>query len=488
MLQLNKISNYKLAKKYSEDGFSKTSISKILKIDRRTVRKYLQFSDNDFFYRLKQSESRKKKLDEYRTEIVNKINSEPELSACSIFKWLTFKYSAKLVISEKSVFNYIKSIRDEFKIYKKAKEQTLINKIISGILNKTELYEILKESINIDDIDVIYENLTRKTIAYKKRAIIIILFLIGKKSRAIANYINIEKKTADNYIEKYNQIGLTELFDLSTSIIKKTDNSMYKEEFFKILHSPPSHFGLNRTSWKLDDLKKTMKDKGFSISIPLIRKILKNDGYSMKKARKVLTSTDPDYQEKLKKITKILSNLQSNEKFFSIDEYGPFSIRIQGGLSYTKKDEIKSYPQFQKSKGSLIITAALELSTNQLIHFYSTKKNTNEMLKLLNIIIEKYQSENSIYLSWDAASWHISKKLNEKVEEINKNVEQNIIKSPKVFLCPLPACAQFLNVIESVFSGMAKAIIHNSDYQSKEECQVAIDRYFLERNNNFIQK
>jgi len=50
---------------------------------------------------------------------------------------------------------------------------------------------------------------------------------------------------------------------------------------------------------------------------------------------------------------------------------------------------------------------------------------------------------------------------------------------------PLPSCAQFLNVIESVFSGMAKAIIHNSDYQSVEECCAAIDRYFLERNDHF---
>lgn len=152
-----------------------------------------------------------------------------------------------------------------------------------------------------------------------------------------------------------------------------------------------------------------------------------------------------------------------------------------------KKDEQKSFPQWQITKGSLIVTAALELSTNQIIYFYSLKKNTNEMIKLLDILIEKYQFEKSIYLSWDAASWHISKRLNEKVEEINMHVDQNIISLPKVYLCPLPACAQFLNVIESVFSGMAKAIIHNSDYQSIEECQVAVDRYFLDRNNFFTQ-
>ena len=45
--------------------------------------------------------------------------------------------------------------------------------------------------------------------------------------------------------------------------------------------------------------------------------------------------------------------------------------------------------------------------------------------------------------------------------------------------------SQFLNVIESVFSGMARAIIHNSDYQSVEEAMQAIDRYFEERNEAF---
>jgi len=47
--------------------------------------------------------------------------------------------------------------------------------------------------------------------------------------------------------------------------------------------------------------------------------------------------------------------------------------------------------------------------------------------------------------------------------------------------------SQYLNVIESVFSGMAKAVIHNSDYQSVEEAMAAIDRHFLERNGYFAK-
>ena len=60
-------------------------------------------------------------------------------------------------------------------------------------------------------------------------------------------------------------------------------------------------------------------------------------------------------------------------------------------------------------------------------------------------------------------------------------------KTPMVELAPLPSSAQFLNVIESIFSGLAKAIIHNSNYNTVDECKSAIDLYFKERNEYFIK-
>jgi hypothetical protein len=58
-------------------------------------------------------------------------------------------------------------------------------------------------------------------------------------------------------------------------------------------------------------------------------------------------------------------------------------------------------------------------------------------------------------------------------------------EGPAVALAPLPAGAQFLNMIESVFSGMARAIIANSNYGSIDEARAAIDRYIQERNVKF---
>jgi hypothetical protein len=216
-----------------------------------------------------------------------------------------------------------------------------------------------------------------------------------------------------------------------------------------------------------------------------IEKIIRNAGFRFRKAKKILTSTDPEYTAKLHEITNILSNLKSDESFFSVDEYGPFSVKMQGGASFVKADHLRVVPQYQKSKGSLIVTAALELSENQITHFYSKHKNTGEMIKLIEILISKYSSKSRLYFSWDAASWHASKKLYERLGVINSDNYRSENKTPFVALAPLPSCAQFLNVIEAVFSGMAKAIIHNSDYQSVAECSAAIDRYIDERNLHF---
>jgi hypothetical protein len=107
------------------------------------------------------------------------------------------------------------------------------------------------------------------------------------------------------------------------------------------------------------------------------------------------------------------------------------------------------------------------------------------MIKLLDILIKKYSGCRRIYLSWDAASWHSSNILFDKINGINKYRYRKKYKTPIVKIAPLPARAQFLNVIESVFSGMSYSIIQNSDYISIDEAKKAIDRYFFERNTYY---
>lgn len=321
------------------------------------------------------------------------------------------------------------------------------------------------------------------------RAVVIMELHRGCYNRHLASKLEISDRKIKKWAISYREGGLEALFHKKERKLNRQISQNIKakkERIIKLLHETPKLHNINRSSWSLKSLAQSYeKQNGEYISISAISDYLKSEGYSIKKAKTVLTSPDPDYRKKLKKITNILSSLGDKEKFFSIDEYGPFSVKIQGGRTWTQNNDTKSIPRRQKSKGKLICTAALELSTNQVTHFYSKTKNTKEMIKLMNILLDKYPDEDRLYLSWDAASWHISKDLYDKIEEVNSSDYRSEKKSAIVKLAPLPVSAQFLNVIESVFSGMAKAIIHNSDYESVDECKLAIDQYFHERNEYF---
>jgi hypothetical protein len=233
----------------------------------------------------------------------------------------------------------------------------------------------------------------------------------------------------------------------------------------------------------LKDLREALEKKGFLVGCRIISEAIKKSGFRWRSAKVVLTSTDPEYREKLNRVKEVLSNLRSDERFFSIDEFGPFAVKAKPGRVLVGAGEYPSVSQWQRSKGWLIITAALELSRNQVTHFYSRAKNTSEMIMLIEILLREYKDTKTLYLSWDAASWHMSKKLYAFVDEHNEQVTD----APRIELVPLPTSAQFLNVIESIFSGMARAIIHNSDYASVDAVKQAIDRYFSDRNRHYLQ-
>jgi hypothetical protein len=240
-----------------------------------------------------------------------------------------------------------------------------------------------------------------------------------------------------------------------------------------------------RSFGRRQDLHAALVAGGVDIGTNYMDQIIRAAGYRFRRAKAVLTSNDPQYREKVDRILSILARLKKTERFFSIDEFGPVAVKRHGGRRLVPPGESPTVPQFQKSKGTLIVTGALELTTNQVTHFYSSGKNTEEMIRLLHVLLRKYRRCTRLYLSWDAAGWHASKRFLAEVAAVNAAKFRRARGTPVVALAPLPARAQFLNVIESVFSGLAGAVIQNSDYASVDEAKAAIDRHFADRNAHF---
>ena len=302
-------------------------------------------------------------------------------------------------------------------------------------------------------------------------------------SRKVERPIGAIKK----WISIFNGHGLDGLNDSLKSKKRKIPDKVKEKtkRILKIFHHKPTEFNINRSNWTLGALAQAYEYKyGEKLSGSAVSYHLKRSDYSIRKARSVLTSPDPDYREKVEELLKVLRSLTDDEEFFFVDELGPLRVKKYGGRCFVKKGESLTTPQNQKSKGSITLSAALSAKTNQVTWVYEKSKDSSSMINLIESFFNQYHNKSKLFITWDAASWHSSNELLEWLDEFNQDTA-TFQHGPYIELIPLPSCSQFLNVIEAVFSGMKRAVIHHSNYQSEIEMKTAISLHFQERNDYF---
>jgi len=139
-----------------------------------------------------------------------------------------------------------------------------------------------------------------------------------------------------------------------------------KVRILEIFHSQPSTYGINSSSWTGESLAKALHRKyRVTISGSTASKHLRESGYTMRRARRVLTSSDPNYQARVEVILQTLQTLGDTETLFFIDELGPLAVKKHGGRSFVKKGKALVVPQLQTTKGSIVLAGALCATTNQ---------------------------------------------------------------------------------------------------------------------------
>jgi transposase len=259
-----------------------------------------------------------------------------------------------------------------------------------------------------------------------------------------------------------------------------------RRRILEILHAGPRSYQINRSNWNQSSLALTYRrEYGEAMSPSTVSRIIRKSGYTMKKARKVLCSPDPEYREKVDLLLHTLQNLKPGELFFFVDELGPLRVKRYGGRAFVPKTQSYAIPQKQEDRGSITLAGALNAVTNQVTWVYGHSKDTSRMIELIEVLFDQHTSASTLYITWDAASWHRSTPLLEWLDTFNRETASSK-EGPLIHFVPLPTSSQFLDVIEAVFSGMKKAVIHHSDYRSEQEMKTVISRHFLERNEYFL--
>lgn len=98
-------------------GFNKSQATRHLETDYATISKYWGMSLDEYSKLMESRKYRKKKLDEFKDEVLLWLMDFPDMSAAQILDWLTERYG-NIDCTERSVRNYVRSIRTEYGIPK----------------------------------------------------------------------------------------------------------------------------------------------------------------------------------------------------------------------------------------------------------------------------------------------------------------------------------------------------------------------------------
>jgi hypothetical protein len=255
----------------------------------------------------------------------------------------------------------------------------------------------------------------------------------------------------------------------------------------EIFRANPNAYGINRSNWNRPSVKQAYeKEYGETISVSTVGVLLRRSGYTIRKARKVLSSPDPRYRENVDVLLSTLHQLKSNELFFFVDELGPVAVKKYGGRALARKSEDLAYQQVQNHRGVIMMAGALSATTNQVTWTYAQAKASSAMIDLMELLYNQYFTASKLYVTWDAASWHNSATLVDWLDAFNSMIK-TMKEGPLIELVPLPTSSQFLDVLEAAFSSMKRAVIHHSNYRDLTEMKNAISRHFVERNVHFLK-
>ena len=219
-----------------------------------------------------------------------------------------------------SIWDIVNSIHNSKSIpsSKKALLEMLLD-FINSIKNFRKKNNSLRvnRKLNEDELRVLHElkNSTHRNIV--RRATVVDMLL---KNEPLFNIV-IKSQRASGTIyrwkSRFEKEGMKFLSVKHNEMLANNIMEERKNRIAKIIHYQPNHYNINRSSWSLISLAEAyQKDYGEKINSHAISKSIKEMGYTFKKAKKVLTSEDPHYQEKVNAIKDVRKSLTVAASFF----------------------------------------------------------------------------------------------------------------------------------------------------------------------------
>jgi len=193
--------------------------------------------------------------------------------------------------------------------------------LTQGRLGNEQVRRAIGDALSQEDVNKLLTCIRNEPLKYRNRAVAVLSYHRLIRVGHVARFLGVSHSSVDDWVRRFSQHGCRLLLPFTSQCCKAKDTT-YRDSVFEILHAPPSEHGINRTTWRLRDIQSVMGKRGLPIAQSNIRRIIKNAGYCYRKAKKVLTSTDPNYKDKLRILqafSKVLGQMRNSSQSMNMD-------------------------------------------------------------------------------------------------------------------------------------------------------------------------
>lgn len=271
------IEEHMMILRFYKKGFSIRKINKTLGYSRDTIRKALAYQiPNSCKLPHKQRTSQKaSNPDDFKDYILSRIY-RTEISSQLLYNEIKhLGYTGSL----RTINAFLRTLPKSKKRYNKyngIRNQEYCA-WMHDVLQKNVSCEVLEKELpeQKETIRILYNIIHKAPLKKRNRALAILAYLKQIPRVTIASFLCVQRSRIRNYISLFEKGGIDTLFNFQRKALKKYDQKDYQDAVFRILHTPPSTYNINRTTWRMEDLCKTLKNEGFPICAHYMRHITK---------------------------------------------------------------------------------------------------------------------------------------------------------------------------------------------------------------------
>ena len=331
------------------------------------------------------------------------------------------------------------------------------------------------------------------------RARILLLKADGYSIEAIADKVDMNRKSVMLCINKFNEGGIENaLFDAPGRGRNAEITDDEKAWIINIACQKPVDLGYSAEVWTrallTKHINKFAEEAGHTrlstISQSKVRTILKEADIKPNKIKYYCENRDPDFDQKMHSV--LLVYKQLSLQFDENGELLPFGDddQITHVLSYDEKPGIQAIATTSddllpddnhstisrdyeyKRLGTISLLTGIDLQTGEAIPLVKESPNSNDYIEFLKLLDNKYPKEDKIRLVLDNLKVYSSVETRKYLTTVPGRFE--FVFTPKH--------GSWLNLVEGFFSKMTRQMLKGIRVKTKDELVERIYKYFEEAN------